>query len=205
MAESYGEASAGTGLKWHSWTRSISGSTVHSGFVHLDEYPYASYTVSAVAISTGTVNDHLLEIRAGSSLPVRIRHIRIEQVANATAVAANAFILFRISSAGTGGTSLTPAPLDTADSASGATAMTRPSSKGTETTEIRRETIVMRQAIASTATQPEEAIDWDFDRLRMKPLIIAAGTTNGICIKNGVAVAGATANIYVEFVETSFV
>lgn len=205
MGESIIEVTSGSGTKIHSWSRTVGANTVHDEFTLPGEYPGASYTVAASSMSTATASSHLLQIMAGSSLNVYIRRIRIEQLANATTAALNSYLLIRLSSAGTGGTSLTPAPLDTSDSASGATAMTLPSSKGTETTEIRRETLVMRQAFLTTATQPEETITWEWlPRDGIKSLRIAAGTSNGICIKNGSAIAGGTVIIHVEFVELSY-
>lgn len=205
MSESVIEVTAGSGLKIHSNSKTVGANTVHDEYTIPGEFPSASYTVSASAMSTATASSHLLQIMAGASLNVYIRRIRIEQLANATTAALNSYLLIRLSSAGTGGSALTPAPLDTTDSASGATAMTLPSSKGTETTEIRRETLVMRQAFLTTATQPEETITWEWvPRDGIKSLRIAAGTTNGICIKNGSAIAGGTVIVYVEFIELSY-
>ncbi len=204
MAEAYGEATAGSGLKWRSNTRSIAGSTVHSGWALPDDVPTPTYTIDAFSISTATVNDHLLQIMAGSSLYVRIKSIWLEQAANATTVSIGAFQLVRLTTAGTGGTAITPSKLDTADSASGATAMTLPSSKGTESTFIGRKDLIMRQAIAATATQPEENLEWTFGENGTKPLIIQAGTSNGIAIKNGTAIAAGTVIMYVKFTETSY-
>lgn len=205
MAESTIEVTAGSGTKIHAWSRTVGANTVLDEVTLPGEYHGATYTVSASGMSTATASSHLLQIMAGSSLNVYIRRIRIEQLANATTAALNSYLLIRLSSAGTGGTSLTPAPLDTSDSASGATAMTLPSAKGTETTEIRRETLVMRQAFLTTATQPEETITWEWLPTHgVKALRIPAGTSNGICVKNGSAVAAGTVIVYVEFVELSY-
>lgn len=205
MAEALIPVTAGSGTNIHSWSKTIGANTVHDQAIFNGEYPYASYTVIASTISVATSTDHILEIMAGSTLNVKIRRIRIEQLANATTAALDSFLLMRVTTAGTGGTAITPGKLDNSDSAAGCTAMTLPSSKGSESTEIRRETLVMRQAFLTTAAQPEESIEWDFDRPRIKPLIIAAGTSNGICIKNGSAIAGATVIVYVELTEQNFV
>jgi hypothetical protein len=45
---------------------------------------------------------------------------------------------------------------------------------------------------------------WDFDRPRSKPLIIAAGATNGIAVKNLNAIAAATVFINVWLDESNF-
>ena len=46
---------------------------------------------------------------------------------------------------------------------------------------------------------------WDFDRPRSKPLILQAGITNGVAVKNIDAIANATVTVMVWIDETSFV
>ena len=202
MAETFAEATAGSGLKWHSWTRSIGGSTVHAGFTLPDEYPYASYTAIANAVSGATANSHMMQVMAGSSLNVRIRRILVTQNAAAAAVAVMPFSVVRLTTAGTGGTAVTPSKDDGADSASGATAMTLPSSKGTEGAFL-----LQRATWAGTGAIPTGTKgDFLWEQLiNSKPIIIAAGTSNGIAIKNTGGLAGTTYDITVEFVETAFV
>lgn len=204
MAQSSINVTEGSGKRLNTWDRTISSVLVQDQFVLPGEYPLASYTISAAPVSNATASDHLLQIMAGSTNYVRIRRIWIEQLASATAVTLNSLLLLRLTTAGTGGTSITPSKLDLGDAAAGATAMTLPTAKGTESTEIRRTALVYRQTIASTATQPEESIDWKFGEGALKPLIIPAGTSNGIVIKNGSAVASATSIIFVELVETAW-
>ena len=203
MAESFAEATAGSGLKWHSWTRSIGGSTVHAGFVLPDEYPYATYSVVAAGVSGATAASHILQIMAGSSLNVRIRSICVEQFAVPAAVAAYSLQIFRLSTAGTGGTAVTPRPYDSADAASGATAMTLPSSKGTEGVQLYQEALWMGTAAIPTANNRMEWPNIVYGG--MKPIVIPAGTSNGVAIKNPGGLAGVTFDVTVELVETAFV
>lgn len=207
MAESFVEVSTGSGTKLHSWARTVGANTVHDSFYLPGEYPIASYRIIASAISVATASDHILAIQAGSSLNVRLRRIWLRQLANATTATLDSFIVLRLTTAGTGGTAVTPAKLDNSDSAAGCTAMTLPSSKGTESTEIDRDVQVLRQAFLTTATQPQDKLEWIFGgpNGNMKPLLIAAGTSNGVAVKNGSAVAGATVIIGADIVETSFV
>lgn len=167
--------------------------------------PYLpTYYAQAQGVSVATVNDHLLQIMAGASLIVRLKWLHIEQTSNTTTVNVGQFALFRVSSAGTGGTAVTPAKANTADAAAGATAMTIPTAKGTETTELFRTVLVMRQALLATGAQPDDDFQWT-PALTTEPPMIAAGTSNGIVIKNITAIAGApTVNIVVAFTETSF-
>jgi hypothetical protein len=140
---------------------------------------------------------------AGASLNVRIRRIRIEQSTNATTAALGNFQIERLTTAGTGGTAVTPAKFNTADVASGATAMTLPTAQGTESTVLFRPTLVFRQAIATTATQFDDMWEW-IQQPNQGPIVIAAGTSNGIAIEIITGIAAATAQIHVEFIETSW-
>lgn len=199
MAENFVEVTSGSGLKLHTWSRTIGANTVHDEFTLPGEYPLATYSVVATAVSTATANDHLLQIMAGSSLNVRIRSITISQAAAAGSVASARFQLFRLTTAGTGGTSITARPYDTADAAAGATAMTLPSSKGTEGV-----TLFVESMWLGTAAIPTHRVaDW-IQTPGTKPILIPAGTSNGLAIKSINAVASATVDIAVEFVETSF-
>jgi hypothetical protein len=172
--------------------------------VILGEQYLASYMVTPLAgVSTASANAHLLEIMAGASLNVRIRKIQIYQVTNATTVAIGKFIIFRLSSAGTGGTVVTPAPLDPSDTAAGATAMTLPSAAGSEGAQVFAGSNTLQQTTnVSIPYGPILALD--FDTLRTKPLLIPAGAANGICIKNITAIAATTLYINVWITETSF-
>jgi hypothetical protein len=167
------------------------------------EFPYASYLVAASAVSAATANSHLLQVMAGGTNLVRIRRISLEQGANATTAAAMQLQVLRLTTAGTGGTAVTPRPANTADSASGATAMTLATAKGTEGVILIDTIVLMRQAILATGAQADRAFVWEAGRDR-GPIVIAAGTTNGIALKNVTAIAGATVSINLECVETSF-
>jgi hypothetical protein len=142
---------------------------------------------------------------AGSSLNVRIRRIEITQSAMATTVQNMLLQVVRLTSAGSGGTAATISALDTSDAVPGATAQILPSSKGTENTIVYYGPIYMMQTLAVSNPVPTPGLIIDFDRPRMKPLIIAAGTSNGIAIKNvGGGCAGSSVVINVWFSETSF-
>ena len=204
MAEANVVVTAGSGTNLHSNTRTISAATMHDQYVLPGEFAYASYIASTTSISIATANSHVIQLMAGSSLNVRIRRIRLEQSGNATTGVVCAFQLFRLSTAGTGGSAITPAPFDTADAASGATAQTLPSAKGTETTMLMQTQLVMRQAVSATGAQVDDAYEW-YQLPGTKPIVIPAGTSNGLALKVINATAGATVTVSVEFVETAFV
>lgn len=205
MAESTIAVTEGAGKKIHSNSRSIGGNTVEDQVTVNGEQYLASYTVvTGTALTTGTANAHLLQIMAGASLNVRIRRIEVHQAAAATAAALADIRCIRLTTAGTGGTAITPSKLNNSDAASGATAMTLPTVKGTEGNHMALARAYLMQTIAASAQQVNPIIVWDFDRPRSQPLIIAAGTGNGICISHQAAYAGATVQVFVWFDESNF-
>jgi hypothetical protein len=189
--------------KIHYWDRTIGANTVLDEFTLPGEYPLASYSVTAGGISIATIDSHIMQLMAGSSLNVRIRRIRFEQSDSATTAAQGTFAIYRLTTAGTGGNSQTPAKHDTADAASGATAMTLPTAKGTESTLLQQVAMVYRQVVSATQSQVDDAWEW-FQMPNSKPLIIPAGTANGIAVKTTTAHASTDVNVIIEFVETSF-
>lgn len=200
MAESIVQVTEGVGKKFHTWSRVVSAQTVEQQFVLPGEFVYATYTVVASLISVATAADHLLQIMAGASLNVRIRRIYVRQAAAVTAASSSGIDVVRLTTAGTGGTAVTPRPLDTADAAAGCTAQTLPTAKGTEGS------IVLEDRIGLIQTQPvvdTAKMEWR-QSPNAKPLIIPAGVANGIAIKNLNANAGASVTITVELVETAY-
>lgn len=205
MAHTFVNVTEGAGKKLAGDDYTDGANTVIDERVVLGEQKaLATYTVIATGQSTATANSHLIQIMAGASLKVRIRRIQLYQVAVATAAVLMDLRILRLTTAGTGGTALTPAPLDTSDSASGATAMIQPTVKGTEGVTLWNGAAYMMQTIAASSPATEPIVDLDFDRPRSKPLIIAAGATNGICLKNITAVAAGQYAVVVWFDESNF-
>lgn len=197
----------GTGKKLAADTYTENSQVVLDQKFILGENYLASYSLTdgnIAGISIATLNDHVVELMAGASLNVRIRYMRIEQIANATTGGIARFQILRLTTAGTGGGVLTPSKMDTSDAASGATAMTLPTAKGTESTNVQSTSVNMRQSVATSGSQPDDQWEW-YQKPGMKPLIIPAGAANGICIKiAAAAVAGATVSFFMEFTETTF-
>ena len=202
MAEGYINLTEGSGKKSHTFQRTIGANTVEDSIVIPGEHYLAAYSVVG-AVSVATTNDHFIQLMAGGSLNVRIRRMFVEQEANATTAAAKAFEVLRLTSAGTGGSAVTPAKYDPADGAAGATAMTLPSSKGSESSVLHRFVLPLRQAILATGAQVDDIWEWE-QHPGMKPIIIAAGTSNGIAIKILSGAAGATMVATIEFTEANF-
>jgi hypothetical protein len=123
----------------------------------------------------------------------------------ATAAALMHFQLWRLTTAGTGGTAHGTSPRDGSDAASGATAMDLPTVKGTEGAFIDAAVSMLIQTVPTGGPGQASLIaEWDFDQLRMKPPRIAAGAANGIALKNTTGAAAATVIPVFEFVEASF-
>lgn len=202
MAESYLNLTEGSGKKAHTFERTIGANSVHDSVVIPGEHYLASYVAYSGNVSNATASAHVLQLMAGSSLQVRVRRIRVEQNTNATTGSVCTFEVYRLSTAGTGGTSVTPAKFDTGDAASGATAMTLPSAKGTEGVVVFGTAIVLRQAVAASGAVVDDVWEWE-QHPGTKPLIIPAGTSNGIAIKTS-GVAGSTVLAMIEFTESNF-
>lgn len=206
MAESIVQVTEGSGKKLHTFNRTIGANSVEDEVVLQGEPYLASYivTTGTNAASLATAATHLLQLMAGASLKVRVRRIEVWQAVLATTAAIDDFTIVRLTTAGTGGTVTTPAPLEIADGASSAVGMRVPTAKGTEAASIALASAYIMQTAGASTPQVEPIIVWDFDKPRTKPLIIAAGATNGIAVKNGTARAGASVYINIWFDETNF-
>jgi hypothetical protein len=200
MAESIVQVTEGSGKKLHTWARTIGANTVEDEAVYPAEYPVPTYTVLGGSVIFTTAASHLLQVMAGASLHVRIRRITITQQVMAGAIADQRIQVFRLTTAGTGGTAVTARPFDTGDVAAGASGMTLPTAKGTEGTQLLDRSFILASAAIPTTGNRFEWIQAP----NGKPIIIPAGAANGIAIKNVSGVATATCNIEVEFTETAY-
>lgn len=204
MAESSINVTEGSGKRLHTYDRTVAGTLVQDQFVVPGEYPLASYIANCTA-TIATTGDATFQIISGATLNVRIRRIRVEQSANAGSASLWGFTIIRLTTAGTGGTALTPAKLDLADAAAGASCMYNiaSASSGTESTQLTYGNISIRTA--SNAGAYEDVWVWE-QAPGIKPILIPAssGSTYGLEIKNGNGLATATVSITVEFVETSY-
>lgn len=201
MSESFVNVTEGSGKKLHTNTRDTGSDTVHDEFVILGEQPFPSYVVSPPVQAIATNNSHLLQIMAGSSKKLYIRRITLTQFTLASAVATATIQIYRLTTAGTGGTAQTIHPFDTSAAAAGATAMTLPTAKGTEAANP-----IMRGQVALRAAHPQVWTDgyhW-IQHERQGAIVIPAGTSNGIVIKNESTDANAAILIRIEFDESVY-
>lgn len=199
MTESFVQVTEGAGKKLHTKQRSIGANTVEDEVVLLGEQYLPSYVVVASAQSVASGANPPLVLMAGTSLKLRIRRIRIELRAAAAAGVVDISIR-RCTSAPTGGVAITPVAFDTADPAPGATAMSAPTGGAVASTQIER------AVLHATSAAPQSARPfWEWAQLpNQKPIIVAAGTSNGLRIEISTGVASGSATVTVEFDEASF-
>jgi hypothetical protein len=183
MPESLIQFTEGSGKKVHTFQRTIGANNVEDEVVIAGEQYLASYILTAQAVGLGTANAHLIQVMAGASLRVRIRRIEVWQRVLATAAGFKEMQLTRLTTAGTGGAGVTANPLDPADAAAGFSCQITPTVKGTELGILAWANPYFVQTAAASLSFPQPLFVWDFDRPRSKPLILAAGTANGIALK----------------------
>jgi hypothetical protein len=86
--------------------------------------------------------------------------------------------------------------------------MTLAAVKGTEGVELFDRRMLLWQVVPATTAVPLPAWEWPTPgstaAANRKSILIPAGAANGIAIKNLNAQAGATVDVCIEFVETSF-
>lgn len=203
MAESYVEVTEGSGKKLHALSRTVNSQTVYDEAVTAAIPHLPSYIVRSYNASLATAGDHLLQIMAGSTNNVYITKLRMFQIVLATTLSLGQFSLVRLTSAGTGGTAITPLPLDTTDPASNATAMRDPSSNGTEGDTLVTSSGVLLSAWGTDTGRPVPMI-YDFDSPYTKPLRIPKGTTNGLAVRNVSAIAAASVVVEVTYFEAPY-
>lgn len=206
MANTTLAVTAGSGSNLRVNSRTIAATTVLEQFTQLADFNEATYNVVTAATLITTAASHTLQIMAGATLPVYLRRIQVYQLALATAAAICNWDILRLTTAGTGGTAITPSPLDSTDSASGATAMTLPTAKGTESTVLWRGSSSITQTVATqnAGESNTRILDIVFDGLRMKVPRIAAGTTNGIALKQVTGVSPASVYVVATISEAAY-
>jgi len=158
-----------------------------------------SYTALASNIAVVTANSHILQLMSDNTNYTRVSRIRIQQTGVANAAVTVKFQIIRLTTAGTGGSAVTPRPHDEADTFAGA-AMTLPSSKGTEGEVL--DEIWLGMVAAAPFTNDNKAIwtpaPW------AKPIIIDTATSDGLAIKNITSDSAGDVSVSVDFFTTSY-
>lgn len=201
MAESLVQVTEGSGKKLHSYQRTIGANNVEDEIMVLGEPYLAAYAVATgTALTLGTAQV-IVQLMAGASLNLRVTRVTVKQRALAGAVGTAVIELRRITVAGSGGTAITPQQMETGDSASGATCQTIPTVAPTLGSRLGIRTLGL---VAAEPVPDSSMIEWRFDSAFSKPIVIAAGTANGLAINVSGAIATATCYCEIEFHETSF-
>ncbi len=199
MPNSIVQITEGTGKKLQTWQRVIGANTVESEVVIAGDSYLPTYAVTFSDVDVATSAAHVVQLMAGASKPLLIRRIRLRQHNLSTGTTAFQVAIIRLSSAGTGGATLTPRQWDQSDAAVGATAMSLPSAKGTESVELER---LMWSAYAA---HPFHVLDMVWEPPHgSKPIIVPAGTSGGIAIKIVVGVTGASLTGSITFDERDY-
>ena len=202
MAESSLAVTPGSGLNLRTNTRTIAATTVHEQALMVGEGNAATYTAIGIDQAVTTSGDHVLFIQGDGTNYGRLRRITIRQSTLAGAVGTLDLRLLRTSTAGSGGTAVSPRPFDAADTDPFAgTCQTRPSSKGTEGNQL------LQFRLGITATNPmtnANAVEWRDDWNNTKPIIWGTSTANGLCLKVQTGVATVKIDVELEFVVTTF-
>jgi hypothetical protein len=134
------------------------------------------------------------------TLYTRIKRIYVEQVVGATTRTLAELSVFRLSTAGTGGTAITARGRDSADSYAGGV-MTLPTVKGTEGVELlhKRLQLLNTADVAANLANPNS---WEWlahGEMNEKPIIIGPATTDGIALKLITGIAVSTLDISITF------
>lgn len=199
MAESFTEVTPGSGVKLHSFERTIGTNAVQDGVVVLGEPYLPGYAANANGIAANAAGDRIFTLRAGASLKVRIWRVEVWMHAAAAATAYQ-LINFRRITSHSGGTSFTPQALDTTSAAPGALLV------GLPTAGTLGAILFSRNLQIGTATTllPDQAlVGWEATAGR-GPIIIPAGTTNGFGATVTSSIATVTYGVNVWFDESSF-
>jgi hypothetical protein len=206
VAESIVQVTEGVGKKLHTNSYTVGANTVEDEFSVPGPYPYATYSITSAfsGVTTATSGDDIFQIMAGASLKVRIVAIDVYGT-TITAAAELSWTVMRLTSAGTAGTAITPRPFDSADAAAGATAAVGVpnATHGTAGVTLDFGRVWPPQTVGAGGQSGSVSWSWREDP-NSKPLIIPAGTTNGIALRVNTGRAGSIVVCSARFVETAF-
>lgn len=183
----------------HTHQRTISSTAREDQYVQQGESAYPTYVVDTGSVSIATSSDHLLQIMADGTNYTRLKRFRIQPTDDIPASASVALVqLFRLSTAGTGGTAKSEAPYDTADNYTG-DMRTLPAAKGTESTRLMN----VRLALPSSLGASLDYFEW-VELPGMKPIIFGTATSAGLAWKIQTGIASCQIEITAEFIVTSY-
>jgi hypothetical protein len=191
----------GSGKSFHTISTSIGGTTKEDQVVILGEAFRSSYTALVTASAVTPSAAHMIAIEADGTNYIYITRMSMDQVVMAGAATKMQMAGFRTTTAGSGGTSVTARPLDTATSAFGGLIRSI-GTKGTEGVQL------LQARIDLLATQPTVALNrpiwtWEADKIT-GPIKVGNATTDGFVLKVVTGIATATVDISVDFYTLSY-
>lgn len=184
----------------HSWSKTVGANTVQDQVIVKGDAFSATYIASFANIATTTSSSHIVALEADGTNYIKIRRISLWQRTLAGVVNRLDTQVLRTTTASSAGSTITPAPVDTGDSAFGGVCRTLPTA-GSEGT------ILLRRPLTLFATAPITTHgEYQYvSRDDAKPIVIQPATTNGIAIKIITGVGTATVDGEIEFVVSSYV
>jgi len=198
---SYISFTEGAGKDYGTWQRSDPSNTVEITKVVQDPPYQATYAYNVTTPILIAAASHSIQVLSGATLRTQWHRVRVTQMVAAGAATQVQWQLMRVTTAGTGGDGVTASAYDPSEATAQSAGMTIPTSKGTEGD------VLWTEAAPVLATVPVAGVtilDWDFDKLRIKAPISAAGVTNGIVLKCVTGVATATVVITVVVSEVAY-
>lgn len=181
--------------------RTIGGTAVDAQVILTGESAMPTYTAIASNIVLTTANAHLLQIMGDGTNYCRLRSVSLAQSTLSGAVNTAMIAIYRLSTAGTGGSAVSSYPFDAADTSPyGGGAMTLPTVKGTEGT------LLYQFRLGVTATNPMNSNDqllW-VPTDDQKPIIWGTSIANGIAFKIVGNVATAAVDCIVTFTLSTY-
>jgi len=185
----------------HTNQRTIASNAREDQYFLRGQPAYPSYTVVVNAVSTATTNDHLLQIMADGTNYTRLVRYSVSNANNKPAsLSALQIAVYRLTTAGTGGTAKAEAAYDDADNYTGDIRYL-PSSKGTEGQLIHR--FWTNWPSTASTSAPLYSYTWEMAPY-MKPLIFGNSSSDGIAFKVLTAVASMDVSVQVEMLTTSY-
>lgn len=188
--ESFVQVTQGDDAKLHTVERPLGLNDVHDSVTLLGEPYRATYSVVASAVSTALNGGRLLSIFAGPDLPVRVWYVSVSQVALAGAAGRADIFLQRTTASGTAGTAANITKHDNADADPDFTAESL--HQGSTVAGV-----FGRGALTLASAHPIIApnAEFDFRNGHHKPIVIPAGTSNGLAVIIGTGIATSTVHV----------
>jgi len=192
--------STGTDAYLHSNSRSIGGTAREEQYSLPAWGADPTYQIVMDDVSPDTANDHIMQIMADGTNYSRLVRLEVRPTENLPAAdSVLKLALYRLTTAGTGGTAEADGPYDDADAYAG-DMRNSPSSKGTEGDLL--EVFYMHIDSTLSGNKPDTIL-WEA-LPGVKPIIFGNGTADGIALKVIDAVASTALLIKATIVETTY-